>query len=218
MKKFIITATKDDNGVYFLDRDIDGYYHIDYIGYERRNEIENYPMYLLTLKNDLNKNWWDSILNRAKLELLVVLLNELPKILNKVPHDKLVVCVVPRAKSDNYYRKDQLLFKATVKNALNTLNSNFIDGTEYIKRHKNTKTTHLRRPIEGFLNDGPDPYPGISLETCFFSENIKGKNVLLIDDIYTKTVNIDEDMIQALFNCGANTVTFYAIGKTIHDL
>jgi hypothetical protein len=39
----------------------------------------------------------------------------------------------------------------------------------------------------------------------------------LIDDVYTRTVNIDEDMVQALLSSGANSVTFYAIGKTIHS-
>jgi hypothetical protein len=128
----------------------------------------------------------------------------------------LTVCVVPRAKADNTYRSNQLLFKATVSNAVNRLGNNFIDGTNFIIRRTNTKTTHLRIPMEGYINDGLEPYQGISSDTCDFSGNINCRNILLIDDIYTKTVNIDEDMIQSLFNCGANSVTFYAIGNTIH--
>ena len=93
----------------------------------------------------------------------------------------------------------------------------FLDGTNYIVRHTNTKTTHLRKPIEGFENDGPKPYPGISYDTCNFSNSINGKDILLIDDIYTKTVNIDEDMLQSLLDLGANSVSFYAIGKTIEN-
>jgi predicted amidophosphoribosyltransferase len=42
-----------------------------------------------------------------------------------------------------------------------------------------------------------------------------GKDILLIDDIYTKTVNIDEDAIQALLSKGAKSVSFYAIGFTV---
>lgn len=38
-------------------------------------------------------------------------------------------------------------------------------------------------------------------------------NVLLVDDIYTPNVNIDEDAINALLNAGAHTVAFYAVGK-----
>ena len=71
--------------------------------------------------------------------------------------------------------------------------------------------------MEGYVNDGPEPYPGISSDTCSFSNNINGKDILLIDDIYTRTVNIDEDVIQSLINLGANTVSFYAIGKTVYN-
>ena len=90
-----------------------------------------------------------------------------------------------------------------------------IQGEEVIKRHTNTKTTHLRRPTE-FANDGKLPYPGITKDTCFLSDKIAGRDVILIDDIYTETVNIDEDMIQALLDSGTKSVIFYAIGKTTH--
>lgn len=36
----------------------------------------------------------------------------------------------------------------------------------------------------------------------------------MIDDIYTETVNIDEDAIQALLDNGAQAVVFYAVAKT----
>ncbi len=200
----------------FLIQDTEGFYHTDYIGYDRRNEIENYPMYLLTLKNDLNRNWWDSKLASAQRSLLNVLLNDLPEILQRIEPKVLTVCVIPRAKADNSYRQDQLLFKDTVRNAVNQLEDNLIDGIHFISRHINTKTTHLRRPTKGYDNDGSEPYSGISIDTCNFSEDINGLDILLIDDIYTKGINIDEDMIQALLDCGANSVTFYAVGKTIH--
>lgn len=199
-----------------LNQDTQGYYHTDYVAYEDRSKVENYPMYILTLKNDLNRNWWLSKLQNAQRELLNVLLNDLPNILKESNLNELTVCVVPRAKADNTYRQDQLLFKATIKDAINQLGNNFKDGTNFIVRHKNTKTTHIRRPVEGFDNDGSEPYSGISQQTCNFSNNIKGLDILLIDDIYTKDVNIDEDMIQALVNCGANSVIFYSIGKTIN--
>ena len=70
--------------------------------------------------------------------------------------------------------------------------------------------------MEGFINDGDVPYPGIALDSCVFSDQIKGRDILLIDDIYTKTVNIDEDMVQALFEQGARLVIFYAIGYTVY--
>ena len=69
--------------------------------------------------------------------------------------------------------------------------------------------------MEGFNNDGDLPYVGITNATCNISNDVRGKDILLIDDIYTKTVNIDEDAIQALLSKGANSVAFYAIGNTI---
>jgi hypothetical protein len=80
-------------------------------------------------------------------------------------------------------------------------------------RHTNTRTTHLDRNGEG--GDGNLPYPGITKDTCTISGQAKYKDILLIDDLYTKSVNIDEDAIQALLDKGANSVTFYSIGKTV---
>ncbi len=211
MKPFTIKQNE------YLKQETKGYYHTDYVAYENRNEVDDYPMYILTLKNDLNRNWWLSKLQNAQRELLKVLLEDLPNILKESQLNQITVCVAPRAKADNTYRQDQLLFKATISNAVNQLGNNFRDGTNFIERHKSTKTTHIRRPVDGFDNDGSEPYSGISMETCTFSNKINGIDILLIDDIYTKNVDIDEDMIQALLNCGANSVTFYAIGKTTHQ-
>ncbi|MDI9366643.1 MAG: hypothetical protein QM541_16925 [Flavobacterium sp.] len=91
--------------------------------------------------------------------------------------------------------------------------SNFENGTKYIIRHTHTRTTHLDRNGEG--GEGNLPYPGITKDTCTISEQAKGKDILLIDDLYTKRVNIDEDAIQALIDNGANSVTFYSFGKTV---
>ncbi|MCB0451085.1 MAG: amidophosphoribosyltransferase [Bacteroidetes bacterium] len=195
----------------FIQQSINAFYHTDFGGID----LPNNPNYLYKLKNDPHHNWTDFRLQEAQQQLLNVLLNDLPNILTQVNKNQVTVCVVPRAKADNTYQPNQMLFKATIKNAVNQLGNNFTDGTDFIMRHKNTKTTHLRKPMEGFVNDGSEPYPGISLATCNFSNNINGRDILLIDDIYTKNVNIDEDMIQALIKNGANSVTFYAIGKTI---
>ena len=59
------------------------------------------------------------------------------------------------------------------------------------------------------------PYAGITNDTCTLSDSIVGKNILLIDDLYTKTINIDEDCLQALIDKGAKQVYFYSVGKTI---
>ncbi len=207
MTAFIIERNR------YLTQNIQGFYHTDFGGVD----LPNNPNYLYKLKNDPHHTWSDYRIQEAQQQLLEALLIDLPEILIQSNRNTLTVCVVPRAKADNTYRANQLLFKTTVRNAVHQLGNNFIDGTNFIQRHTNTKTTHLRRPMEGFVNDGSEPYPGISTDTCNFSNRINSSNILLIDDIYTRTVNIDEDMIQALLNCGANSVTFYAIGNTRHN-
>lgn len=197
----------------YLEQNIQGFYHTDFGGIN----LPGNPNFLYKLKNDPHHNWLEFRITEAQQELSQILLKDFPDILKQINKRRLTVCVVPRAKAENTYRPNQLLFKATVKNVVNQLRNGFIDGTNFIERHTSTKTTHLRKPIDGFINDGLDPYPGISLNTCNFSRDINGQDILLIDDIYTKTVNIDEDMIQALLICGANSVTFYAIGNTIHN-
>ena len=59
------------------------------------------------------------------------------------------------------------------------------------------------------------PYPKITVNTCEISNNVKDKDILLIDDLYTNSVNIDEDAIQALYDKGAKSVVFYSIGAKL---
>lgn len=197
----------------YLTQNIQGFYHTDFGG----TQLPNNPNYLYKLKNDPHHNWSDFRLQQAQQELLRVLIVDIPDIQNRINKNPITICVVPRAKADNTYNANQLLFKATVRNAVNALGNNFNDGTNFIERHTNTKTTHLRRPMDNFVNDGAKPYVGITNATCHISNNVIGKDILLIDDIYTKTVNIDEDVIQALISKGANSVSFYAIGKTVYN-
>lgn len=84
----------------------------------------------------------------------------------------------------------------------------FNDGTDYILRIKDTPTTHT-------THDYNSVKVGITKSTCKISNKITGSDVLLIDDIYTRDVNIDEDAIQAIYDSGANTVIFYALGNTL---
>lgn len=197
----------------YLSKNIQAYYHTDFGG----TQLPNNPNYLYKLKNDPHHNWTAFRIQEAQKDLLRVLVADLPHIQNHINKRPITICVVPRAKADNIYSSNQLLFKATVRNAVIALGNNFIDGTNFIQRHTNTKTTHIRQPINGYDNDGSSPYVGITNATCNISNHVIGKDVLLIDDIYTRTVNIDEDVIQALIDKGANSVSFYAIGKTVYN-
>ena len=193
----------------YLKQNIQGFYHTHFGGVD----LPNNPNFLYKLKNDPHHNWTTEHLKTAITEFANILIVDLPKVQSHLGISSLTVCVVPRSKADKNYSQNQLLFKATVKLIVNKLG--LIDGTDYIIRHTNTKTTHLKKPMEGFNNDGDLPYVGITNATCNISDSVNGKDILLIDDIYTKTVNIDEDAIQALLNKGAKSVAFYAIGNTV---
>ena len=187
----------------FLERNIDGFYHDDYTGMGNPGN----PDYINDIKNTFG-DFPKKKLKKACKNLYHVLKNDLPKFKEI---DSLTICVVPRAKAENTYTNKQLLFKGVVKIIINELG--FVDGSDYITRNTDTKTTHLSHTK--YAGDGSMPYCGITKDTCDISDNVKGKEILLIDDLYTKTVNINEDAIQALLDSGAKKVFFYAIGRTV---
>lgn len=200
MNEFVISS----DGKY-LYRNIQGIYHTNYTGYRNLGN----PDYLNNLKNTFN-NFEADKLNKSVQQLIDVLKIDLSKF------DKnLTICIVPRSKTESMYSHNQLLFKKVVQYLIEELG--FQDGSNYIIRHKNTKTTHLAHTPRGaqYAGDGDMPYPGITKNTCNISRDVEGRDILLIDDIYTSHVYIDEDAIQALLDNGANTVKFYAVGKTI---
>jgi len=192
----------------YLHTETQGFYHTDYVGHE---QIGN-PDYINDMKNTFGSKPKPE-LEKATQKLKEVLFEDLPQIRTRLNLDLLTVCTVPRAKAEAYYKDVQKLFRQTISSVVSEL-PGFLDGTHYILRHTNTKTTHLKKQ-KLIPNDGLDPYIGIMKDTCYIlAKEIKGENILLIDDIYTKTVNIDEDAIQTLLDSGAKNVFFYAIGRT----
>lgn len=196
----------------FLSKEVEAFFHGDYVGgnSERRETIGSVENIITTLKNQfLDKS--NEVLVRAGKNLVEVLKEDLPQVLQKSGKETLTVCIIPRSKALSSYTANQLVFRQAVIVATKSLKS-FIDGSDYMIRHTNTRTTHLDR--SGYGGDGDLPYPGITKKTCTISDKVKGADILLIDDLYTETVNIDEDAIQALFDHGANSVFFYSLGKT----
>ena len=194
----------------FLNCDTTAFYHADYNGggaWAVRGTIENM---IWTLKNDVDA--FPERLQDTAQQLYDLINRDLPQILQRSDKLRLTVCVVPRSKREDHYREDQLLFREMISLAVSRL-PNFENGTRYIIRHTNTRTTHLDRNGEG--GDGNLPYPGITKETCTISDLVRGKDIVLIDDLYTKTVNVDEDAIQALHDKGARSVIFYSVGRTL---
>lgn len=198
MNEFTITPND------FLKKSTQAYYRYDYTTYG----TEGNPDFINHLKNQFG-NTNASTLQNAFNELKKVIEEDLHKI--KSIHSDLTICVIPRSKIDGYYSDNQKLFRRVISSVVNKFGS-LTDGTNYIIRQINTRTTHMNK--SGYGGDGDMPYVGITKATCSISNDVHGKNILLIDDIYTKGVNIDEDAIQALLDTGANSVIFYAVAKT----
>ena len=173
----------------FLTTTTNAFCHVPYTG---MGSAEN-PNYLNDLKNTYN-SFSQHKLQSAVNELLNVLNEDLPQIYQLLGFDILQ------------------LFRKTVQKSIDKMHG-LADGINYIRRHTNTYTTHLGERAPNYINDGAEPYPGITERTCDISADAAGKNILLIDDIYTPGVNIDEDAINALLNAGAKTLAFYAVGK-----
>ena len=198
----------------FLSTDIQAYFNTYYVGYQKPGN----PDFLNVLKNTFNDTSLIE-LERAMNSVYERFVEDIPQVIQENHFNECVLVGVPRSKEHLMYSNNQLLFNETIKNSCNEISKkvtlcSLLDGSKGIIRVKNTKTTHIRKEISGFNNDGDLPYPGITNDTCCFSEWLKGKNIILIDDIYTPTVNIDEDCIQALLDFGAKRVVFYSIGYT----
>ncbi len=203
MKKFIITAND------YLSRNVIAFFHCDYVGGGRWREPNTIEHLICSFKNDITRAS-NELLLKCKDQLEAILQEDLPKIVRFSQLNTLTVCVVPRAKTNHTI--DQLQFKATVKDVVSGM-SCLRDGTDYIIRIIDTRTTHRNK--SGYGGVGDMPYPGITIRTCNISPDVKGRDIILIDDLYTKTINIDEDAIEALLRCGARSIIFYSIGRTV---
>lgn len=202
MRTFTIYPNK------YLAVETTAYYHDVYNGGGACRIQGNIEYDIVTLKGGYSHS---NNIDNAKQRIYNILLEDLIEIADRHLDKQLTVCAIPRAKPDEYY-KHILHFRDTIKRAISKIADridNLNDGLHYIERVIHTRTTHFKDDMIG-----PKPYPGITADTCKISNEVRGKDILLIDDIYTRTVNIDEDAIQALLNKGAKSVIFYSIGHT----
>ena len=125
----------------------------------------------------------------------------------------ITVCGVPRSKRDAHYSHVQRGLKRAFRAAVGMMNGRLVDGLDYIMRHTDTCTTHRMTRYGNYGGSGESPRPGLINDTCTISPLVRGREIVLVDDIYTPGVGIDEDCIQALYDHGAKEVLFYAIGK-----
>lgn len=193
----------------YLKNSMTGYYDRDMESYKKSGILT--PMHILkNLKRDIS----EQKLLAAKDKMKSAIKRFLARFTFSGDNDKIYVCVVPRSKAG--FTEKQLYFKKAVQESVEEINlpNHILDGTDFIIRVKSTRTTHIRREFDSV---GIEPYPGIAKDTCRFHFSIKGKQILLIDDIYTIGCNVDEDFIQTLYNLGASKVFFYAVGRTVKN-
>lgn len=199
MEKFTI------NSNVCLTKDITAFYHCDYTNMGAPNN----PDYINVVKNDNGGTRTDykgvhMELSEACSKMKSVFLQDFKSIAHYLGINDLTLCAIPRAKRECLYNSNQLKFKQLIREAANELG--FGDGTDYITRIIDTKTTHRSWDTH---QTGLWPYQGITKDTCkILSDQIEGKNILLIDDIYTKTINIDEDCLQAILECNPKSLYF----------
>ena len=198
----------------FLTRDITAYFHDYYI--PTKDGGGNFSNLILAIKS----NGTEAI----KLSISEIIAADLDKIL-KISvgflKAKPIVVAVPRSKPDSSWKSFELQFRPAISMGLEkskyTVKGSdqkwMIDGTRYLIRILETQTTHLAHKNNP-ENTGPEPYPGITKDTCQLNGNISGKDIILIDDIYTEDKGIDEDCIQFLLDNGVNNVILYTLGMT----
>lgn len=201
----------------FLHKDTNCYFVLDYLRYGQPGN----PEFILTLKNTFNKESI-SALNRARKKVKDILCEWVPQVMNHAKLSSCTMICIPRAKALSSYTSNQLYFLAGVSEAAQLI-SGVKDGTDMIVRKTDTKTTHLKFTVERVkadgsrqANTGSDPYPGITETTCWIDKkSVRGQNIILVDDIYTAGINIDEDCIQAMYDAGASQVILFAIARTV---
>ncbi len=197
MKKFIIKQNK------YLDRNIQGYYNCEYVGYHKSGN----PDFINHLKN-MTKQYSELDLVKDFIAVYEKAVKDIEEITQG--NSNYVICVIPRSKAEKHYAVCQLMFKKAICSIADNLGLE--NGVDAIKRIKDTKTTHDWR-LEH--NTGDMPYKDITADTCEINKSaITDKNIILVDDIYTEGVNVAEDCIQTLLNLGANSVILYVLAKT----
>jgi len=201
----MVTKFLIENNEFLSRGPVEAWYSTPY----RRFKEPGNPDYLNVIKN-LRKDVPEDQLSQAVATLRQVLQADLPLIQKAIGSQLSVMCV-PRSKANMH--ESQLLFRRTVSDVV-TNTAELFDCKSAITRISDTRMTHIPIETSAAWNHGKAPYPGITRDTCEIDSQVHGRILLLVDDIYTPGVNIDEDAIQALYDEGAHTVFFYSVAKT----
>ena len=202
----------------FLKRNSVCFYVLDYL---RFDDPDN-PQFILDLKNTFG-NESPETLNAARETARDILVRWVPEVMRRMNMQACTMVCVPRAKAFDTYLDIQMYLLKAVSEAARVLAGHGVtDGAGAVRRVVSTRTTHLPERTERITavgdresNSGDMPYPGITRRTCEIDAGlICGREILLVDDIYTGGVYIDEDCIQALFDAGAARVILFTLSCT----
>ena len=202
----------------FLKRNSVCFYVLDYL---RFDDPDN-PQFILDLKNSFD-NESPETLNAAKETARDILVRWAPEVMRRMNMRACTMVCIPRAKAFDTYTDTQMyLLKAVSEAAQALADRGVTDGAGAVRRVISTRTTHLPDRTERVTagggreaNTGDKPYPGITNRTCEIDAGlIRGRDILLVDDIYTGGVYIDEDCIQALYDAGAARVILFTLSCT----
>ena len=183
-----------------------GYYHDEYYG---MSSPANRILFVNVLKNDRLRSSPGEIV-AGEMQLAHAVRADFARITQL--HGARTLVGVPRSKREASYPWEKMGLKRALRRAV-AENPLLSDGLDFIVRHTDTLCTH--RSYWGHGGMGEGPRPGLIADTCTLSSGIRGRDVLLVDDIFTPGVGIDEDAICAVLNAGARSVVFYAIGYTV---
>lgn len=202
----------------YLNRDANCFYVLDYLRYGNPDN----PQFILDLKNTYNSVSLP-VLQAAKQTARDIIVRWTPEIMRRMNLSACSMVCVPRSKAFDTYTPNQMFLLCAVHEAAQLLAGHGVtNAAAAIRRTVSTRTTHLRADTERVMpggrrerNTGDAPYPGITWRTCLIDPAaVRGRTVLLVDDIYTGGVHIDEDCIQALYNAGAENVVLFALSCT----
>ncbi len=203
----------------YLNKQVDAYAHGLYIPY-KSSYSGDLTRLILDLKGSTTCN-----IDAVKAKASAIIQNDLDLIITslaKCQKFRPIIVAMARSKPDDFYDAHELQYRPTIsmalaKSSVKSKNSDEIwpiDGVQYIKRVKETQTTHLAHS-RTLKNNGPAPYHGITKDTCVLNGDINDEYIILVDDIFTPGVFVDEDCIQYLYDNGARDVLLYVLGLTV---
>lgn len=201
---------------YTLSSSVAAYTSCTYTGYRNPNN----PQFINILKNDTNdrprnlQHEGKTYSNfQIALSIAYKLYSEiaLPGIMRDKGWTEAVVCHVPRAKCFKHYTRKQLHLFDALRWAIEEVNIStsykIEDGIDYLWRRGNRPTSHAHTansPDENWLffldRESMVIDPNLSYEDSLGidTEALQGKKVILVDDIYTYRVGIDEMTISEI--------------------